>query len=194
MSADATIYIVDDDIAMRDSLALLLGLKGFRTQIFASAENLLAAYSPNWFGCMLVDVRMLGMDGLQLQAELRRRECSVPVVIMTAYGDVSTARAALKAGAEDFLEKPFDDSVLIDVLQSALDAQAPLRQSAPRAKEVPQLTTREQQVADMARAGLQVKQIAAKLHISPRTVEVYKSRMSQKLRGLEDDPASSSDA
>jgi FixJ family two-component response regulator len=194
MSADATIYIVDDDIAMRDSLALLLGLKGFRTQIFASAENLLAAYSPNWFGCMLVDLRMLGMDGLQLQAELCRRECGVPVVIMTAYGDVATARAALKAGAEDFLEKPFDDSVLIDVLQSALDAQAPLRQSAPRAKEVPQLTTREQQVADMARAGLQVKQIAAKLNISPRTVEVYKSRMSQKLRGLEDDPASSSDA
>lgn len=194
MSADATIYIVDDDIAMRDSLALLLGLKGFRTQIFASAENLLAAYSPNWFGCMLVDLRMLGMDGLQLQAELCRRECRVPVVIMTAYGDVATARAALKAGAEDFLEKPFDDSVLIDVLQSALDAQAPLRQSAPRAKEVPQLTTREQQVADMARAGLQVKQIAAKLNISPRTVEVYKSRMSQKLRGLEDDPASSSDA
>jgi len=194
MSADATIYIVDDDIAMRDSLALLLGLKGFRTQIFASAENLLAAYSPNWFGCMLVDLRMLGMDGLQLQAELCRRECRVPVVIMTAYGDVATARAALKAGAEDFLEKPFDDSVLIDVLQSALGAQAPLRQSAPRAKEVPQLTTREQQVADMARAGLQVKQIAAKLNISPRTVEVYKSRMSQKLRGLEDDPASSSDA
>jgi FixJ family two-component response regulator len=193
MSADATIYIVDDDIAMRDSLALLLGLKGFRTQIFASAENLLAAYSPNWFGCMLVDVRMPGMDGLQLQAELCRRECAIPVVIMTAYGDVATARAALKGGAEDFLEKPFDDSVLIDVLQSAIDAQAPLRQSAPRAKEVPQLTTREQQVSDMARAGLQVKQIAEKLGISPRTVEVYKSRMNQKLRGLGDDPTSSSD-
>jgi FixJ family two-component response regulator len=194
MSADATIYIVDDDIAMRDSLALLLGLKGFRTQIFASAENLLAAYSPNWFGCMLVDVRMPGMDGLQLHAELRLRECTIPIVIMTAYGDVATARAALKAGAEDFLEKPFDDSVLIDVLQSAIAAQAPRRQSAPRAKEVPQLTTREQQVSDMARAGLQVKQIAEKLGISPRTVEVYKSRTSQKLRGLDDDPTSPSDA
>jgi FixJ family two-component response regulator len=192
MSTDATIYIVDDDIAMRDSLALLLGLKGFRTQIFASAENLLAAYSSNWFGCMLVDVRMPGMDGLQLHAELSRRECTVPIVIMTAYGDVATARGALKAGAEDFLEKPVDDSVLIDVLQTAIDAQA-LRNAAPRAKEVPQLTTREQQVLDMVRAGLQVKQIAEKLEISPRTVEVYKSRMNQKLRGLGDDPTSSSD-
>jgi len=189
MSADATIYIVDDDIAMRDSLALLLGLKGFRTQIFASAENLLAAYSPNWFGCMLVDVRMPGMDGLQLHAELCRRECAVPIVIMTAYGDVATARGALKAGAEDFLEKPVDDSVLIDVLQTAIDAQAALRQAAPTAVDLPQLTTREQQVLEMVRAGLQVKQIAEKLQISPRTVEVYKSRMSQKLRSL-DDPKS----
>jgi FixJ family two-component response regulator len=189
MSADATIYIVDDDIAMRDSLALLLGLKGFRTQIFASAENLLAAYSANWFGCMLLDVRMPGMDGLQLHAELRRRECAVPVVIMTAYGDVATARGALKAGAEDFLEKPVDDSVLIDVLQTAIDAQSALRQAGPLAKEMPHLTTREQQVLEMVRAGLQVKQIAEKLEISPRTVEVYKSRMNQKLRGLDDDPA-----
>jgi FixJ family two-component response regulator len=192
MSTDATIYIVDDDIAMRDSLALLLGLKGFRTQIFASAENLLAAYTTNWFGCMLVDVRMPGMDGLQLHAELSRRECTVPIVIMTAYGDVATARGALKAGAEDFLEKPVDDSVLIDVLQTAIDAQA-LRNAAPRAKEMPQLTTREQQVLDMVRAGLQVKQIAEKLEISPRTVEVYKSRMNQKLRGLGDDPTSPTD-
>ena len=192
MSTDATIYIVDDDIAMRDSLALLLGLKGFRTQIFASAENLLAAYSSNWFGCMLVDVRMPGMDGLQLHAELSRRECTVPIVIMTAYGDVATARGALKAGAEDFLEKPVDDSVLIDVLQTAIDAQA-LRNAAPRAKEMPQLTTREQQVLEMVRAGLQVKQIAEKLEISPRTVEVYKSRMNQKLRGLGDDPSSPTD-
>jgi FixJ family two-component response regulator len=192
MSADATIYIVDDDIAMRDSLALLLGLKGFRTQIFASAENLLAAYSANWFGCMLIDVRMPGMDGLQLHAELCRRDCAIPIVIMTAYGDVATARSALKAGAEDFLEKPVDDSVLIDVLQTAIDAQTALRRTVSRDKGVPQLTTREQQVSDMVGAGLQVKQIAEKLGISPRTVEVYKSRMSQKLRSRDDLPPSSS--
>ena len=193
MSAQATIYIVDDDIAMRDSLALLLGLKGFRTQIFASAENLLTAYRPDWFGCMLLDVRMPGMDGLQLHAELRRRECTVPVVIMTGYGDVATARGALKAGAEDLLEKPVDDSVLIDVVQTAVDTQAALRQTASRAKGLPQLTPREQQVLDMARAGMQVRQIAEQLQISPRTVEVYKSRMSQKLRSLDDGPRSPSD-
>jgi FixJ family two-component response regulator len=183
MSADATIYIVDDDIAMRDSLSLLLGLKGFRTQIFASAENLLSAYGPTWFGCMLLDVRMPGMNGLELQAELHKRNCDVPVVIMTAYGDVATARMALKAGAVDFLEKPVDDAVLIDVLQSAIDAHSASRQRTPQPKGTARLTTREQQVADLVGAGLPVKQIAEQLGISPRTVEVYKSRMTQKLRG-----------
>jgi FixJ family two-component response regulator len=182
MNSDATIFIVDDDVAMRDSLALLLGLKGFRTQIFANAENLLSTYSPKWFGCMLVDVRMPGMSGLELQAELSRRHCDVPVIIMTAYGDVATARIALKAGAADFLEKPVDDAVLIDVLQSAIDAHAALRERAPPAKGTQQLTTREQQVLDLVANGLHVKEIAEQLRISPRTVEVYKSRMTQKLR------------
>jgi FixJ family two-component response regulator len=191
MSPEATVFIVDDDMAMRDSLALLLGLKGYRTQIFANAENLLAAYSADWFGCMLLDVRMPGMDGLQLQAELCKRDSDVPVVVMTAYGDVSTARIALKAGAADFLEKPVDDVVLIDVLQSAINAHAGLRKTSKHAGRTPQLTVREQQVLDMVAAGLHVKQIAEKLGISPRTVEVYKSRMSQKLRGR--DGASSTD-
>ena len=137
MNTEATVFIVDDDMAMRDSLALLLGLKGYRTQIFANAENLLAAYSTAWFGCMLIDVRMPGMDGLQLQAELSKRDCDVPVVIMTAYGDVSTARLALKAGAADFLEKPVDDAVLIDVLQSAINVHAVVRQTFQRAAGTP---------------------------------------------------------
>jgi FixJ family two-component response regulator len=189
MSEDATIYIVDDDIAMRDSLSLLLGLKGFRTQIFANAENLLSAYSPTWFGCMLLDVRMPGMNGLELQAELVKRGSDVPVVIMTAYGDVATARTALKAGALDFLEKPVDDAVLIDVLQSAIDSHSASRQKAPSiAKGIARLTTREQQVSDLVGAGLPVRQIAEQLGISPRTVEVYKSRMAQKLRGRDSDP------
>src|ERR1700688_893307 len=106
MNTEATVFIVDDDIAMRDSLALLLGLKGFRTQIFANAENLLNAHDATWFGCILADVRMPGMSGLELQAELSKRGGDVPVIIMTAYGDVATARAALKGGAVDFLEKP----------------------------------------------------------------------------------------
>jgi two-component system, LuxR family, response regulator FixJ len=182
MNAAATVFIVDDDVAMRDSLALLLGLKGFRTQIFANAENLLSAYNAQWFGCMLIDVRMPGMSGLELHAELSKRGSDVPIVVMTAYGDVATARAALKAGAADFLEKPIDDEVLIDVLKSAIDAHAVLRQAMPVVRGTQQLTTREQQVLDLVATGLHVKQIAEKLGISPRTVEVYKSRMAQKLR------------
>lgn len=187
MTTDATVYIVDDDIAMRDSLALLLGLKGFRTQIFASAENLLSAYQPTWFGCILADIRMPGMTGLDLQNELAKHDNKVPVIIMTAYGDVATARIALKAGATDFLEKPVDDAVLIDVLQTAIDGHLTLRNKSLSGKVSVQLTTREQQVADLAAAGLPVKRIAEQLGISPRTVEVYKSRMAQKLRGRDDD-------
>jgi FixJ family two-component response regulator len=167
---------------MRDSLALLLGLKGFRTQIFASAENMLSVYSAKWFGCMLIDVRMPRMNGLELHAELLKRGSDIPVIIMTAYGDVATARAALKAGAADFLEKPIEDAVLIDVLTSAIAAHAALRNSTPAPRKTQQLTVREQQVLDLVAEGLPVKQIAEKLGISPRTVEVYKSRMSQKLR------------
>jgi len=182
MKSDATVFIVDDDIAVRDSLALLLGLKGFRARIFANAENLLNAYDATWFGCILADVRMPGMSGLELQTELTMRESDVPVIIMTGYGDVATARIALKAGAIDFLEKPIDDAVLIDVLQSAIDAHGRSRQKAAPAKGTAQLTTREQQVLDLVGSGLSVKQIAEQLGISPRTVEVYKARMTQKLR------------
>jgi FixJ family two-component response regulator len=182
MKADATVLIVDDDIAVRDSLALLLGLKGFRVRIFATAETLLHAYDAGWLGCILADIRMPGMSGLDLQRELAARGSDLPVIIMTGYGDVSTARAALKAGAVDFLEKPIDDAVLIDVLQSAIDAHGRSRQRTAPAKGTAQLTTREQQVLELVDAGLPVKQIAAQLGISPRTVEVYKSRMTQKLR------------
>ena len=182
MNSDATVFIVDDDMAMRDSLGLLLGLKGFRTQMFANAENALKAYSPTWFGCMLIDVRMPGMSGLELHAELCKLASDLPVVIMTAYGDVATARSALKAGASDFLEKPVDDAVLIDVLQSAIDAHGAMRRGSSAGKGTQHLTTREQQVSDLVAAGHTVKQIAAQLGISPRTVEVYKSRMVQKLR------------
>ena len=194
MNSDATVFIVDDDIAMRDSLALLLGLKGFRTQIFANAENALKAYNTRWFGCMLVDIRMPGISGLELHAELCKRASDLPVVIMTAYGDAATARIALKAGAADFLEKPIDDAVLIDVLQSAVDVHSALRRGSSAGKGTRNLTTRERQVSEFVSAGHTVKQIAAQLGISPRTVEVYKSRMTQKLRVQDGDAGSSSDS
>jgi two-component system, LuxR family, response regulator FixJ len=185
MNSEATIFIVDDDIAMRDSLSLLLSLNGFRTRSFANAENALTAYSPDWLGCMLVDMRMPGMSGLELQIELGKRGGDLPIVVMTAYGDIAMARAVLKSGAADFLEKPIDDAVLIDVLRAAIEVQSRRRQALPAIPGVgrPQpLTMREQQVMEFVAAGLPVREIAERLGISPRTVEVYKSRMTQKLR------------
>ncbi len=185
MSANAgTVYVVDDDVAMRDSLGLLLGLKGFRTQMFANAENVLKAYSGDWFGCMLIDVRMPGMSGLELQAELRTRGCTVPIIIVTAYGDVHTAREALKGGAADFLEKPVDETVLCELVEAAMKlnrAQQLLVQQARGLERATELTGREKQVMDLLAAGFAVKQIAERLEISPRTVEVYKARLMQKL-------------
>lgn len=194
MQVDATVYIVDDDPSMRDSLALLLGLKGFRTQIFANAEDVLAAYQTDWFGCLLADVRMPGMSGTELQAEFNTRGYGLPIVVITAYADVATARAALKAGAIDFLEKPVAVDVLIDVLRSAMEVHAERKRAAPARAAVPSgaglLTARERQVMELAAQGLQVKQIAEKLGISPRTVEVYKSRVMQKKRAYDiGDPA-----
>jgi FixJ family two-component response regulator len=175
--AEPTIFIVDDDASVRDSLGLLLGLKGFRTQMFANAENFLGTFNPEWSGCILLDLRMPGIDGLELFSELRKRECAVPVVIITAHGDVAKARAALKAGAADFLEKPVDDDLLIDVLRSVLERAQPRQRVAAGNRE---FTPRERQVMALSEEGLPARKIAEQLGISPRTVEVYRSRIVQK--------------
>ena len=182
---DPTIFIVDDDASVRDSLGLLLGLRGYRTQIFANAETFLKAFNPAWRGCILLDIRMPGMTGLELYAELRRRECSVPVVVITAFGDVATARAALKVGAADFLEKPVDDELLIDVLRNALGTEEARPEAAARSRDANRsraFTAREQQVMDLTAEGLPARKIAETLGISPRTVEVYRSRIVHKVR------------
>lgn len=185
-TTSAMVYIVDDDPGMRDSLSLLLSLRGFGTRIFANAAGLLQAYQPDWHGCMLIDVRMPGMNGLELLQELRQRNCNLPAIIVTAHGDVATARAALKARAADFLEKPVDDDILVDVLRDAMDNRSPAPGTAatPHGSPGPStiLTGREQQVHELVTSGYQVRQIAERLGISPRTVEVYKSRLAQKLR------------
>src|SRR5689334_14173589 len=110
---EQTVYIVEDDAALRDSLGLLLGLNGYRTQAFACAEDFLRIYQRQCSGCLLLDVRMAGMDGVQLQAELQQRNVRLPVVVMTAHGDIALVRTVLKAGAIDFLEKPVDPDVLL---------------------------------------------------------------------------------
>jgi RNA polymerase sigma factor (sigma-70 family) len=184
--SDATVFVVDDDASVRDSLSLLISLRGLRTQVFASAEHFLATYRDEWRGCLLTDLRMPGMSGLDLQVELQRRSVRLPVVVLTAHGDVVTTRTALKNGALDFIEKPADDDVLLDVLINAIrvDSQrheAHAQQSAT-GQRLERLTPREREVFDLIAQGRQNRDIAGILGISPRTIEVYKARVMEKLQ------------
>jgi RNA polymerase sigma factor (sigma-70 family) len=185
MHEDGTVFLIDDDPGVRDSLTLLLSLKGLRTQPFATAESFIETYRPEWSGCVLTDLRMPGMTGLELQAALRERRIEVPVVVLTAHGDVATARAALKNGAFDFLEKPIDDAMLLDVLQNALRVDRERRGAAASRtntdQRIERLTDREREILSLLTAGHQNREIAAQLGISPRTVEVHKARIMEKL-------------
>lgn len=180
-----TVFLVDDDAAIRDALSLLLSLKGMRAQVFASAEAFLETYQPDWRGCLLTDLRMPGMSGLELNQSLRKRGVSLPVIVLTAHGDVATARAALKSGAFDFLEKPVNDELLMDVLTHAVERDAQIHRATTQRSETLEktgrLTQREREVLVLLSRGLQNREIAAELQISPRTVEVYKARMMEKL-------------
>lgn len=182
---NGTVFLIDDDPAIRDSLSLLLSLKGVRTQPFANAESFIETYRPDWPGCVLTDLRMPGMTGLELQAVLRERQIEVPVVVLTAHGDVATARAALKNGAFDFLEKPIDDVMLVEVLRNALRAdrarRAAVTSRSSADARIERLTDREREVLALIAAGHQNREIASQLGISPRTVEVHKSRIMEKL-------------
>jgi len=186
MTSRPEVTIVDDDAGVRDSLALLLGLHGYAVRTFASGEALLEAVQPEWRGCLLVDLRMPGMDGLGLQAALRERGIRLPVIILTAHGDAANARAALKGGAYDFLEKPVDDGLLIGMIEAATrieaESHAALTERAQVERRMQRLTPRERQVFDMVVTGRHNREIAATLAISPRTVEVYKARMMDKLQ------------
>jgi len=185
-SAEQTVFIVEDDAAVRDSLGLLLGLQGFRTQSFSCAEDFLRIYQPSWAGCLLLDVRMPGMNGLELQESLRRQGLALPVIIMTAHGDITTVRSALKSGAVDFLEKPVDPAALLAAVRTALDADAARRRAGMEAEGARQrlsvLTARERQVMELVAKGCHNREIAETLGISPRTVEVHKARVMEKLQ------------
>jgi two-component system, LuxR family, response regulator FixJ len=183
---DVTIFVIDDDASVRDSINLILALKGMRTQMFSSAEEFLEAYRPEWRGCILTDLQMPKMTGLELQKALHDRGILLPVVVLTAHGDVSTTRVAMKGGAFDFLEKPVDDEVLLGVLKNAIREDlhrhaAELAEDATRSR-LARLTPREREVLDLLVEGLSQREIAARLVISPRTVEVYKARMMEKLQ------------
>lgn len=185
MADNGTVFIVDDDPDIRNSLALLVESTGYKPKPYASGAAFLEGETPNAVGCLLVDVQMPDMNGLELQQELSARHFHLPVVIMTGHGDVPIAVQAMKAGAVDFLEKPFNDDVLLDCISRALARLASADDAANAAREaekrLTQLTERERQVLDLIVAGKANKVIAYELSISPRTVEIHRSRVMEKM-------------
>lgn len=185
MGAVDTIHVVDDDSAVRDSLRVLLESSGFAAQMHDSAKAFLAA-APALRGCVLIDVRMPELDGLQLQQRLHERGIQLPVIVMTGQSDVPVAVRAMKAGAVDFLEKPFDDKQLLSAVRRALEQNRRFREieSATKgaASRLAALTAREREVLDLLVAGLSTKAIANELAVSPRTIEVHRGRVFEKLQ------------
>lgn len=180
-----TVFVIDDDASVRDSLALMLGLQGYRTSVYADAEAFLAAWNQDCAGCVIADVRLPGQSGIELQDTMRKRGVVLPFVIITAHGDVPTARAAFRSHAVDFLEKPFNHKQLCAAIESAfaLEERRMQRHESRRADadKLGRLTAREREVLEQAARGLHAKEIAAALGISPRTVEVHKTRIMEKL-------------
>jgi FixJ family two-component response regulator len=182
----ATVAIVDDDPGVRDSLRVLLAAAGFHTREFGSAEAFLREPIEGPRCCAIVDLRLPGMDGLALQEEMGRRGLATPIIVVTAHGDVASARQALRAGAVDFLEKPIDNDELLNAVRGAIEGQD--RTQLERAADaratllLGSLTQREREVYDRIVRGMHNREIAVDLGISPRTVEVHRARVMAKLK------------
>jgi two-component system response regulator FixJ len=185
VAADRCVYIVDDEEAVRDSLALLLESKGYVVESFGSARAFLAAAPSLPIGCLIVDIRMPEMDGLELQEELRTRMLGFPMIVITGHADVPLAVRAMKAGAVDFIEKPFASETILDSLGGALSRLAAPNERDPAAaaaaEKLALLSPREREVLAGLLAGLPNKSIAYDLEISPRTVEIYRARVMGKM-------------
>ncbi|MBI5165719.1 MAG: response regulator [Magnetospirillum sp.] len=180
---DAPIYVVDDAEDVRESLAILLEVAGFRCRTFASALDFLAVVQPGWSGCVVADVRMPGLTGIELQKELLLRGIRLPVIIITAHADVPMAVAALKAGAVDFIEKPFRDEVLLGSIRAALaipTGEIGRPGGASIGARLGGLSGREREVMLLLVAGHPNKVVADRLGISPRTVEVHRAHIMEK--------------
>ena len=179
------IFIVEDDQSVRDSLGLLLGMEGLQVTLFADAESFLKAYRPQWCGCLLIDIRMPGMSGLMLQKKLLEVGCKIPVIVMTGHGNVESSRAAFRAHAVDFLEKPIDHRKLMKAIDEAFALQAAAQDKKQRSAEseslLAKLTPREKEVMELVVVGMHNKEVAGTLGISIRTVEVHKARIMTKL-------------
>jgi len=185
MPHEATVFVVDDDEAVRESLSAFLDASGFRVKAYPSAAAFLANDQLPQKACLITDIRMPDMDGLELQIELKRRGSHLPVIVITGHGDVPLAVKAMKAGAVEFLEKPYDDRTLLDSLRLALSQagnQSEDEQTAAGVREkLATLTPREREVFDLVVTGKLNKVIAYELSISPRTVEIHRGRLMHKM-------------
>jgi two-component system, LuxR family, response regulator FixJ len=179
------VFVVDDDDAVRGSLRLLLKSVGLAAQPFGSAQDFLEHYSPDQPGCLVLDVRMPGMSGLELQQQLNVRGAVIPVIFITGHGDVPMAVEAMHHGAFDFLQKPFRDQDLIDRIQRALEKDRGYRQELRKREQIRErrdsLTPREQEVLELVTSGKANKVMAADLGVSQRTVEIHRARVMEKM-------------
>jgi two-component system response regulator TtrR len=179
------VWVVDDDPAVREYLQWLIESVGLRVSLHADANQFLDAYDPDQPGCLLCDVRMPGPSGFDLQSELAQRRIRIPLIMMTAYAEVPMAVRALRSGAFDFVQKPFDGQVLLDRVREAVEADQRTRESrlatAEIAARLEQLTERQRSVLDGLLAGKPIKAIAADLGLSPKTVDVHRIRLMERL-------------
>ena len=179
------VMVVDDDSGVRNAMRILLKSVGLDSVLYASAQEFLAAYQPAQPGCLLLDIRMPGMSGLELQQQLNLRGAVIPVIFMTGHGDVPMAVEAMQQGAFDFLQKPFRDQDLLDRIQKAIAKDAQSRASLGEHERIrahlQTLTAREREVLDLMTQGKQNKVIAQDLGVSPRTIEIHRARVMEKM-------------
>lgn len=180
------VYIVDDDQDVRNAITLLMQTVGLEVETFESAQHFLDSFNKETIGCILLDVRMPGMSGIDLMQQLLNQPYSPPIIIISGHGDISMAVKAVKDGAYDFIEKPFNEQKLLDSIHKALELDIKNRGESSRLNQIiehiEQLTPREKQVLNLVTKGLRNKVIAQNLHISPSTVEAHRAKVMEKMQ------------
>jgi len=186
MSKQPYVFVVDDDQAMRNSLKWLIESVGMKVETYSTANEFIQNYYPGRAGCLLLDVRMPGMSGLELQEHFIKHQINIPIIIITGHGDVPMAVRAMKSGAIDFIEKPFNDELLLESIRNALtmdvEQRAAQAERAEIATRLANLTPREHEVMEMVTAGKANKEIAQTLGVSAKTVEAHRSRVMEKMQ------------